>query len=516
MSVVVKPPCDEDAIRAGIADPSCAARGRWVLAATILGSSMAFIDGTVVNVAIPAIQSNLNATGAQAQWVVESYALLLAALVLVGGGLGDLYGRRKIFCLGTLIFTAASVWCGLSADITQLIVARAVQGIGGALLVPGSLALISASFPDAERGRAIGTWSGFTAITTAFGPVMGGWLVEHGSWRYVFFVNVPLAIAVLTLTMWKVPESRNENAPRRLDWLGAILGTIGWGGVVYALIEFSTHSSAVVIAAAIGIVALIAFFFVEAYSSAPMMPLSLYRSRDFTGANLLTLFLYAALGGFIYYFPLNLIQVQHYSPTQAGAALLPFILLMFLLSRWSGGLVQHYGARRPLIVGPLVVSAGFLLFTRSGSGSYWGTIFPATLAVGFGMAVSVPPLTTTVMGAVSRDRAGAASGINNSVSRIAGLLAIAIFGVILYHVFDRTLTEKMKNFPAPVKQEIDEQRSRLAAAKVDNPQGRLAVEQSFFAGYRVILWIAATLSVASAISTALLIGKEVRPNPAPG
>src|SRR3954468_18801834 len=506
MSTFARTPCDEAVMRTGVADPACANRGHWVLAATILGSSMAFIDGTVVNVALPAIQSNLNASAANLQWVVESYALFLAALVLVGGGLGDLYGRRKIFSAGTIIFAAASAWCGLAPNIHQLIAARAVQGIGGAMLVPGSLALISASFSDKERGHAIGTWSGFTAITTAIGPVLGGWLVQHASWRFVFFLNIPLALAVIGLTFWKVPESRNEEAPRRLDWLGATLATLGLAGVVYSLIEFAQHSVVVQVIGVLGVTSLVTFFFVEARSPAPMMPLELFRSRAFRGANLLTLFLYAALGAFLYYFPLNLIQVQHYSPTRAGGALLPLILLMFVLSRWSGGLVQRYGARRPLIIGPLIAAVGFALFAHFASGgSYWRTIFPAVMMLGFGMAVTVAPLTTVVMSSVSHERVGSASGINNAVSRIAGLLAIAVLGVLLYHVFDRSLEQKTQTLPPEIQQQIDQQRSRLAAAEIGDSRGQEAVNQAFVAGYRAVVWIAVALAAASSLSAALLI-----------
>jgi EmrB/QacA subfamily drug resistance transporter len=524
MATFVQPPCDEVLIRSGAAVAPCSrASGPWILAATILGSSMAFIDGTAVNVALPALQRSLDATAIDVQWVVESYSLLLSALLLMGGSLGDHYGRRRIFVVGVAVFALASAWCGLATSIRELIFARAMQGAGGALLVPGSLAIISASFRDEDRGRAIGTWSGFTAITAAIGPVLGGWLIEHVSWRAVFFINLPLAAIVLLISVSQVPESRDEHQKKELDWLGATLTTIGLGSVIYGLIESSRlhfGHPLVVTALISGSFFLIVFLLVEARVKNPMLPLALFRSRDFAGANLLTLFLYSALGGTLFFLPLNLIQVQGYTATAAGAALLPFILIMFFLSRWSGGLVERYGGRLPLVIGPIIAAAGFILFTLPGVGApYWSKFFPAVAMLGFGMAISVAPLTTTVMNAVPRNRVGIASGINNAVSRVAGLLAIAVFGIVMLDVFNRSLDLRLSSLelPVSVQSSLANQRINLAAAAIPEKLAplpkedvRRAINESFVQGFRRVMLLGAVLAFASAISSLLLITSRAK------
>jgi EmrB/QacA subfamily drug resistance transporter len=479
---------------------------------------MAFIDGTVVNVALPALQSALNATVIDVQWVVESYALFLAAFLLVGGSLGDRYGRKLVFAIGIALFAAASAWCGLSPNIQQLIVARAVQGVGGALLVPGSLAIIGGSFTEERRGQAIGTWSGFTSITAAIGPLIGGWMIDHVSWRAAFFINVPLAIVVLFIVFWRVPESRDDRAHHTLDWSGAILATAGLGMVVYGLIESSRSGFGhplVLTTIGFGNVLVVIFLFLENKQSDSMLPLELFRSKNFSGANLLTFFLYAALGGALFFYPLNLIQIQGYSSTAAGAAFLPFILIMFFLSRWSGGLVKRFGSRLPLTIGTMVAAIGFALFVVPGRNTnYWRDFFPAVAVLGIGMAISVAPLTTTVMNSVKQNQAGVASGVNNAVSRIAGLLAVAVFGIVMLQNFNSRLDHRIATLrlPSNVESAVHQDRNKLAAIRIPtnvSPEVqskiRNAIGDSFVTAFRVVFIIAASLGVLSSLTAWFLI-----------
>lgn len=526
MTTFPSPPSDAALIRAAPCTAPCAAaQARWVLAATILASSMVFIDGTLVNVALPALQRELDASLADVQWVVESYALFLASLLLVGGAAGDRFGRRRVFALGVALFAVASIWCGVAGSIGELIVARASQGVGGALLVPGSLAIVSASFEERARGNAIGTWSAATALTTALGPVVGGWLIDHVSWRAAFFINVPLAAIVLVLTLRHVPESRIAKAQGRLDWPGALLVTLGLGAVVYGFIESTAAGWAaprVVMPLGLGALALAGFVLVELRHSSPMIPLRLFRSRAFTGANVLTLLLYAGLGGSLFFVPLNLVQVQHYSATAAGAALLPLVALLALLSRWAGDFVGRHGARVPLVVGPIVAACGFALFAVPGvGGSYWLTFFPPIVVLGLGLGITVAPLTTTVMRSVPDTYAGAASGINNAASRIAGLLAVALFGILIVPIFERHLHDELESVaiaPAAV-EALEAQHGKLAAIdlppRIDARSREVvedAIAQAFVIGFRWVMLAGAALAAAGALSAFILVGPD---HPAP-
>jgi EmrB/QacA subfamily drug resistance transporter len=522
MANFIKAPCEESAIRAMPPATNAPHVGLWVLIATILGSSMAFIDGSVVNVALPVIQRDLNATATDVQWIVEAYSLFLASLILVGGSLGDLFGRRRVFTIGVALFVVASFICGIASNILVLIISRAIQGVGGALLVPGSLAIISASFSVEQRGRAIGTWSGFTAITSIIGPVLGGVFVQYISWRGVFFLNIPLAIIVLIIAFWKVPESRNEQSSGHIDWWGTLLVTLGLGLVVYSLIEAGSSgfgNPTILAGLIIGMIALVSFFFVEAHSPAPIVSLRLFRSPTFCGANILTFLLYGAMGSMSYFLPFNLIRVQGYPPTFAGAAFVPFILIMFLLSRWAGGLVHRYGAKLPLVLGPLITAVGFALYAlpgiSNGAGDYWFTFFPAIVVQGLGMTITVAPLSTAIMGAVEQRNAGAASGINNAVSRTASLLAIAILGIVVLAVFTNTLDHGLAtlNVSSSVRQLIDAQNTRLTGITIPTSNVSQAtqaalkgtVDQAFISSFRVVALICSGLAIASALSAWFLV-----------
>ncbi|MFD8235226.1 MFS transporter [Streptomyces sp. NPDC059696] len=407
-------------------------QGKWVLLTTVLGSSMAMLDSTVVNVALPRIGRDLDANLSALQWTVNAYMVTLAGLILLGGALGDRFGRRRVFVVGVAWFAVASLLCGIAPNAGVLIAARALQGVGGALLTPGSLALIQASFHPDDRGRAVGLWSGFGGIGAAVGPFVGGWLVDGPGWRWVFLLNVPLALVCVPVALRHVPESGDGSAHGRFDVLGAALGALALALVTYALIEAGDGGWAVAVSAVAGPAAAVAFVVVERRRPDPMMPPDIFASRQFTAVNLVTLCVYAALGGFFFLAALQLQVVVGYSALAAGTALLPTTALMLLLSARSGELADRIGPRIPLTVGPLLCAAGMLLMLRVGPGaSYLTDVLPALLVLGLGMVTLVAPLTATVLGSVSVVRAGLASGINNAAARAAGLMAVAALPLLV-------------------------------------------------------------------------------------
>lgn len=498
------------------------AQRNWILAATILGSSMVFINSSTVNVALPAFQRDLGASVGQIQWIINGYLLSLCALMLVGGSLGDLLGRKKGYLIGILIFSGASIACGFAANVQQLIAARAIQGVGGAFLTPGSLAIINETFPREDRGKAIGLWSGFTALTSALGPVIGGYIVDTLSWRYIFFVLIPVAVLTVFLTVWKVPESKNPEADPRIDWLGALLVAGGLGGLVFGFIEANERGfiDPLVWGTLVGGTTLLLLFFRwERYTDHPMLPLSLFQSVTFNGANALTFTLYTALGAALFFLPLNLQQIQGYSATEAGAAFLPFILILSLLSSWAGGLINRVGARVLLTIGPLVVAGGFLLMAQpSIGGAYWGTFFPGFLVLGLGMAISVAPLTASVMGAAPDEYAGTASGINNAISRVANLFAVAIFGLVMVQLFSNQLPSQLSGDTLPVsaQQRLLEQRTDLAEIEIPKTLSqsqrafaRDGIHGSFVFSFRRIMYICALGAVLSALIAWITIDRRL-------
>lgn len=483
----------------------------WVLAATILGSSLVFIDGTVVSIALPVLQRELHAGALEVQWVVEAYTLVLGALMLLCGALGDRYGRKRAFLTGVVIFATGSLLCGLAPSLATLVAARVLQGIGGTLLAPASLAILGACFSGEERGKAVGTWSGLTAVAASIGPVLGGTIIDHFGWRWVFFINLPLAVAIVAIALRHVPESRDEEATGRLDWLGSTLVTLGLGLVVYAFIAGGAAWSAVSYATcAGGIAALAAFIYVEGHVERPILPLGLFASRAFSGLNAMTFLLYGALGALFYFLPFVIIAVDGFSATGAGIAFLPFVVLMVSLSRFSGGLLYRLGARTMLTIGPAIATLGFAGFALLDVRAYWSGIFPCVVLVGTGMGFTVSPLTTSVLESVPPQHVGLASGINNAVSRVAGLLAIAILGALLAFAFSSRLDARVAAaaLPATERAAIDAQRAEMVAAKLAIARDTEVVKAAYTDAFRVVAAGCALLAGASALTAALTLGKR--------
>jgi EmrB/QacA subfamily drug resistance transporter len=480
---------------------------------------MAFLDSTVMNVTLPAVQVNLDLSAREVQWVFGAFAVVLAAFLLLGGTLGDHYGRRRIFVLGATIFAAASVWCALAPGPGQLVAARAVQGAGGALLVPASLAIVGASFEGSQRAKAIGAWGALSGTAMAVGPVLGGWLVADVSWRAAFLIVPAMALVAIPMTLRHVPESRDPEA-HKLDLIGAAVATIALGGIVYGLIESSASGFAepvVLVALLLGTFALSVFVFVERRERDPMVPPSLFRSRNFDGANLVTLLFYMSLTGSLYFVPFLMMQVHGYSAFVTGSVFLPFVAMALLLGRLGGYILTIFGVKTPLVVASLAAALGFALFAVpgvEGGSSYWTSFFPAMVVQGFGMALIISPLTTVALGSVEGARSGLASGVNNAAARVAAPLAVAVLSVFVYGTFSTSLDGRLEsmNLPGEVRSELEAAKADLGAAEA--PEGvdaetaaqiERAIEESFVAGFRIVMLVCVGLALASALAAALLV-----------
>ena len=491
-------------------------KGSWVLLATILASSLVFVDGAVVSIALPVMQVQLHASTSEAQWVVEGYTLVLGSLTLLSGALADRLGRKRLFLAGVALFACASLWVGLSTSIGMLLLARVVQGLGGTMLAPASLALLGAHFQGEERGKAVGTWSALTSLASTIGPVLGGVIVDHFSWRWVFAINLPLALIVFVAAMKHVDESRDEGVSGRLDFLGSALITAALGLVVYSFILAQTlgwHDAEVLGTMAAGCAAFALFYLTERTVRNPILPLALFAGKTFAGVNVLTLLLYAALGGLFYFLPFVLIRVDRYSATRAGLALLPFVVLMVLLSRKSGALTYRFGAKLLLTAGPLLAAGGFLLFVWLPGSEYWTAVFPGQVLIGAGMGLAVAPLTTTMLESVAERHVGLASGINSAIARIAGLLAIAVLGLLLTSVFNQRLDRRMNDARLSAAEQtlVNAQRPYLAGATLAQPRLEELVLHSYDDGFRVVALACALLAAAGGLVSALLIEKKPVP-----
>jgi EmrB/QacA subfamily drug resistance transporter len=490
----------------------------WVIAAASLGSGMTFLDSTVMNVALPAVQINLELSAREVQWVFGAFTVVLAAFLLLGGTLGDHYGRRRIFIVGATIFASASVWCALAPGPGQLIAARAVQGAGGALLVPASLAIVGASFEGRAKAKAIGLWGALSGIAMAVGPILGGWLVEDVSWRAAFLITPAMALVAIPIALRHVPESRDPEA-QRLDLIGAAIAMIALGGLVFGLIESSASGFAdpVVLATLLlGAFALSTFVFVERREDDPMVPPSLFRSKNFDGANLVTLLFYMSLTGSLYFVPFLMMQVHGYSAFVTGSVFLPFVAMALLLGRLGGYILARFGVKMPLIIASLAAALGYALFAVPGAqhGSYWVSFFPAMVVQGFGMALAITPLTTVALSSVEGEHSGLASGVNNAAARVAAPLAVAVLSVFIYGVFSTSLDAHLDsmNLPSEVRAEMEAAKDHLGAAKA--PEGvdakkaahiERAIKESFVAGFRTVMVVCVGLALASALAAALLV-----------
>ncbi len=493
---------------------------KWTLLATILASSLVFIDSTALNIAMPALQHDLGLSGPQLLWVVNAYSLFLSALLLFGGAMGDLYGRNRIFGIGLFLFMIASIFCGISTNSIQLITARVFQGIGGALLIPGSLSILTAQFPSNKIGGAIGLWSTFSALTAVIGPLLGGWLAGIGLWRVIFFINIPFSVLVLWVIYFRVSESKNSEVAK-LDFTGAFFATLGLAGITYGFIESANKGfgdTSIVISLIVGGLSSIGFILSQHFGKYPMMPLKLFSITDFSITNIATLFIYGGLGATMFFLPLNLVQVQGYSEVQTGLSMLPVIILIVLLSSVSGRVSDRIGARLFLSIGPLITGVGFFLFGHQGltegPAAFWGTFFIPTILLGIGMGLTVAPLTTTVMLSVSKNNSGIASGVNNTVSRMSSVLSIALLGAMVLYFFRQYLFQQMHDLEMPVEliETLNNAAINLGSTKppVNTPpemieQVDLLIKTSFVKSFNRITLISAVAAWLSAVLCFLFI-----------
>jgi EmrB/QacA subfamily drug resistance transporter len=493
---------------------------KWILAATIIASTMTFSDMTIVNVALPVLQRELGASFAQVQWVVESYTLVLSALILVGGAAGDLFGRRRVFSIGMAIFAIASAACGLAPSAGMLVAARAVQGFGAALMMPGSLAIVSASFPRERQGDAIGLWSATTGIAMTVAPAFGGWLIDAFSWHAAFLINLPLAAIAFAITQWKVPESRSDR-PRRLDLGGMAMATIGLGALTYGLIAAGEHGFAdlrTLGPIVIGVAGLILFVLQEKRAADPMVPLAFFRIPRFAVIQAFTFTLWAALTGTTFFVPFRLMQVQGFAPTEAGVALLPLVVTASILSRFFGKLADRIQPRILLVAGAVFTGAGFFLLTvPDAETSYWAGFLPALLLIGLGMGVCQVPVTVVALNAAGPANVGTSSAINNMVARAGGLIAIAVFGLLLAHGYNAALMPGLESAGTPehAQQAIALQRAQLAATTVpaelstaQQDAAMLVIKQAFITGYRWAMAAAGIMAFASALVAARFLRRD--------
>ncbi|SEW51728.1 MFS transporter [Chitinophaga arvensicola] len=507
--------------------PLRSAEGKWVMVTTILASAMAFIDGTALNVVLPSLQKNLHASAADLFWVLNAYMLMLASLILIGGTLGDRLGRKKIFMTGIFIFILGSALCGFAGNATWLIIFRMIQGVGGALMIPGSLSLITSSINENERGKAIGTWSSVTTLVTMGGPVLGGALADAGLWRYIFFINVPIGVVALILLALKVRETSDTEGDKRIDYPGALLIAAGLAALTFGFLRMPSlgfRHWQVWGSVVGGVVLLLVFISVEQKSPHPMLPVKLFRNLTFSGTNLLTFFLYAGLGAGMLFLSLNMVQMQGYSQFQSGLTFLPFTVLMISIARGAGSLADKYGPRLFLVVGPCVAGVGLFLLSlvkeTRGAGDYWTTFFPGIVGLGLGMSITVAPLTATVMGSVSDHLSGTASGVNNAITRIAGVFANAIFGALAVLFFAGAVQREIAALPlTPIQKEtVVAQTVNLGDAVVpaDIAPAQQAVirkvyRDGFITAYGNILRLCAGLGFIGGLMAFLLIRNPPRP-----